>query len=207
MKHSPRSPFILITVGLIFTLLWGLLVLLFDGQDEIHYHANIAVFINGKKVNFDDAKYMEEETSKCSIDPTKQQPIDRVHFHENDGNLVHVHSAGVAWGHLMSNIRWSFWQDYLIDDTGNMYINSASGSMHFILNGKSIDNPFNRAISSEDRLLIDYGPLTDEVLEKTEFTQVAATAHQANTEDDPSSCYGGVSSNILDIIRNTIFGR
>lgn len=158
-------------------------------------------------MNFDNPKYMEEETSKCSIDPMKQQPIDRVHFHENDGNLVHVHSAGVAYGHLMSNIGWSFGKDYLIDDTGKMYTNSASGSMHFILNGKSIDNPFNRAISSEDRLLIDYGSLTDEVLEKTEFTQVATTAHKANTEDDPNSCYGGVSSNILDIIRNKILGR
>lgn len=206
MNIAFRSTLFYLLAGILFALLGGLAVLLLDGHEDVHFHANIAIFINGKKVNLNDQKYMEE-TTKCAIDPSKQRPEDRTHFHENNGDLVHVHSAGVTWGHLMGNIGWDFGRDYIVDDTGKMYQKSASGSVHFILNGKPVDNPFNRLIASEDRLLIDYGTDSDEALLKTEFPQVAATAHEFNTKPDPNSCAGVSAYNFLDSVRDLIDGH
>lgn len=107
MHSFLRSAIITLFIGVLSAVLGGFGVLLLDGHEDVHYHANIALFIDGKKVDLNDSKYMEE-TTKCAIDPSKQRPEDRTHFHENNGDLVHVHSAGVTWGHLMSNIGWDF---------------------------------------------------------------------------------------------------
>lgn len=199
-KHSVKSLIIFISLGLLFALVEGFLVWWAAKPTDVHYHANIAIFINDKKVDLNASKYMEE-TTQCAIDPSKQRPEDRTHFHENNGDLVHVHAAGVTWGHLMANIGWNFGKDYIVDDQGKVYLNSLTGGMHFILNGKKVSNPFNRLITSEDRLLVYYGNLSDDALIKTTFPKVASTAHAANEEDDPLSC-GGTTS-LLERIFHT----
>lgn len=173
---------------------------------DVHYHANIALVIDGKKVDLNDPRYMEE-TTQCAIDPTKQRPEDRTHFHENNGDLVHVHAAWVTWGHLLSNIGWAFGQDHIVDDKGKMYQKNSSKSVRFVINGKLVDNQFNRLIASEDRLLVDYGDLSDEALMKTEFPKVAATAHEANQKDDPVSCGGSTWNDLLKRIQDMFSGH
>lgn len=106
-KHSMKHFLVLGSIGLLCALLSGLAVWLATRPTNVHYHANIAIFINDKKVDLNASKYMEE-TTQCAIDPSKQRPEDRTHFHENNGDLVHVHAAGVTWGHLMANIGWNF---------------------------------------------------------------------------------------------------
>lgn len=62
---------------------------------QVHYHANMAAYIDGKTWDFSKDIYMEE-VSRCNI-TTDVRPEDRIHLHENNGNLVHVHMAASTW--------------------------------------------------------------------------------------------------------------
>ncbi|MFZ4461024.1 MAG: hypothetical protein ACOYN2_00280 [Patescibacteria group bacterium] len=127
---------------------------------KVHFHANFAVWIDKAFVDYSGNQYMEELAS-CAVDPNKETPQDRVHLHENKGGLIHVHDAGATWGHLMSNLRWNFGANYLVDATGKMYQTDAKNKLRFVLNGKLIPNPQNLEMRSEDRLLIDYSSASD----------------------------------------------
>ena len=78
---------ILITIGITY--------ILTPRPYQVHYHANLAVFIEGKQWDFGRDIYMEE-TSRCNI-TTNVKPQDRIHLHENKGDLVHVHMAAATW--------------------------------------------------------------------------------------------------------------
>lgn len=49
---------------------------------RVHYHANMAVFIDGKKWDFSEEKYMEE-TSRCNV-VKDVRPEDRIHLHDKN---------------------------------------------------------------------------------------------------------------------------
>jgi len=70
-----------------------------------HYHANFALYIDGKKFDFSGDQYMED-VSKCSLGNTVY-PKDRAHLHENNGNTIHVHAAGVSWEQFFSNVGFT----------------------------------------------------------------------------------------------------
>ena len=48
---------------------------------QVHYHANFAIFLDGKQWDFGKDIYMEE-TSRCNI-TMDVKPQDRIHLHEN----------------------------------------------------------------------------------------------------------------------------
>lgn len=47
----------------------------------VHWHANFAMYIDGKAEDFSTDNYMEE-TSRCNV-TTDVKPQDRIHLHEN----------------------------------------------------------------------------------------------------------------------------
>ncbi|MDD2745555.1 MAG: hypothetical protein PHU93_03365, partial [Candidatus Gracilibacteria bacterium] len=145
---------------------------------KVHYHANFLVYLKTEFINFDGDEYMEELAS-CSVDPSKESPEDRVHLHSNTGSLIHIHDAGVTWGHFMSNIGWNFGSNYLVDSKNILHRARNDVKLRFVLNGAFIENPQNREIRSTDRLLIDFSVDSDaQVLER--FKQVAETAAAQN---------------------------
>ena len=159
-----------------------------NDNEEVHFHANFAVFIKGKWVNFSDKTYMEE-LQTCAKSAKERSPRDRVHQHEWIGWLIHVHAPTVTWGHFFANIGWSFGQGYLIDRLSTIYNVQNGFKVRYVLNGVLIFDPFNQPIFSKDRLLIDYSKDTDAiVLER--YKQVPATGDEANSKQDPTTCHG-----------------
>lgn len=73
----------------------GMTYMLVPRPYQVHHHANFAVFIDEKQWDFTKDIYMEE-ISRCNI-TTDVKPEDRIHLHENKGNLVHVHMAASTW--------------------------------------------------------------------------------------------------------------
>ena len=186
-------------------LLFGLIrFITFHEEKHTHHHANLAVFINGTKLDLSSDKYMEE-ISACYTQGVIQ-PKQRVHLHEKNGDLVHVHHEGVTWGHFFNNIGFAITPDYLIDDKGNIYKEDETNSLSFLLNGKPIDNPYNSLIKSEDRLLINFGPEKEAELIDTKFKEVANNASEYNHKQDPSTCSGDNETTIKDrLIKSFLF--
>jgi hypothetical protein len=159
-----------------------------DANHGVHYHANWAVYIDGQRLDLTDDRFMVD-VYQCSIDPTRQSAEDRVHMHEGNHDVIHVHAAGVTWGHLLENLGFGYGDDYLYTNTGR-YQNTAERTLKLILNGNQIQSIRRQPIRDQDRLLISYGVETAEEVISTQFQQVAADAGEYNHRPDPASCSG-----------------
>ena len=58
----------------------GLTYILIPRPYQVHYHANFAMYIDGKGEDFSSENYMEE-TSRCNV-TTDVHPQDRIHLHD-----------------------------------------------------------------------------------------------------------------------------
>jgi hypothetical protein len=160
-----------------------------EDDHQVHYHANWAIFVNGQRAIMTDDKYMEPLVA-CQLDGAYVDPQQRVHMHENNHDVVHVHHPGVTWGHLMTNLDMTFGKDYFITDDGVLYYNQEGSTMKYILNGTSIPSPHNRVIDKNDQLLISYGPESATEVIQAQFNQLSTDAHEHNGKHDPASCSG-----------------
>lgn len=168
-----------------------------------HHHANWALMVNGTQIDLSGDRFMEE-ISSCSGGEGGIQPSQRIHMHEGEPSIVHVHHEGATWGHLMTNLGLAVGDDFLFLDgrlvegiegapaDGRFGIGPSEdgGRLLFVVNGFAVPSIANRVVESEDRVLIAW---TDEDVEtvRTEwFDRVASTAGEYNERMDPASCSG-----------------
>jgi hypothetical protein len=154
-----------------------------------HHHANWAVFVDGERLDLSGDRYMEE-VSACSASDRGILPTQRIHLHENNGDVVHVHHPGATWGALMANLDMSLGDEHLFTAEGARYFDGEEGrSIVFVLNGIAVPSVHNRVVSSGDRLLISVTDDPRSVVE-SEYPRVAADAPEFNERMDPASCAG-----------------
>jgi hypothetical protein len=167
--------------------------------EPVHFHANWALFVDGQRMDLSGREFMED-VAQCSVDPTHQRAEDRVHMHENNHDVVHVHASGVTWGLLLANIGMWAGNNYL--DVGSQLLqNGEAGQLKFILNGTQVFSIRSLPIRSQDRLLISYGPETADEAIATQFPTVASTAGEYNTRPDPATCSGGLEETSASRLR------
>jgi len=158
-----------------------------------HFHANFAMYVNGERIDLSGDEYMED-VAGCSIS-WWLAPEDRVHLHENNQDTIHIHHEWVSWGHFFGNIGFTFGENYLALDSWEVLQNNEDLAVRYILNGKLQKNPFNKAISSKDRLLVAYG--SENMWELLElYENVSDNAWEYNDKYDPGSC-GGTNENAV----------
>lgn len=154
----------------------------------VHHHANVAVFLQGERVDFSGDRYMEDVASCYGGDGSN--PRDRVHFHENNPDVVHVHAPGATWGHLFQNLGWSLGVDHLVTDDGRRFFHGEGGDLVFVLNGLPVDRVEDRVVASGDRLLVSFTDAPVDAVVQGEFPQVASNAPEYNLRPDPATCSG-----------------
>ncbi len=154
---------------------------------DTHYHANFAVYVDGKQEQFSNP-FLYEEISECSIS-TEMKPGERAHLHENIKDVVHVEDSAVTWGNFFQNINWNVSDKYL-DTSEVLLVNTETKKVTYVLNGEEISDITNKVIGDKDRLLISYGTSTKDEINK-QFSSVATSAEKYNVTKDPASCSGG----------------
>lgn len=190
VPNLPKKMVIALLIGVVFGIIWlaAIRFVTFElpQKDYVHYHAGVAVFINGQRQTFDDPSFYEE-VNACTTG--SGNPRDRVHFHQPNNDAIHVHETGVTYGHLFANINWSLDKDFIKTDKG-LFVSGETNKLRFILNGKEISRVDNKVIESEDNLLVSYGDeSTDELLEQ--FSSIDPDkAGYLNTQYDPGACSG-----------------
>jgi len=60
------------------------------GAQKVHMHFDVAVYIDGKKVDLADDKYMEKSEA--------------VHLHDNNGEVAHIHQKGATLGMFVDSL-------------------------------------------------------------------------------------------------------
>ncbi len=157
--------------------------------ETVHYHANWALWIDGARVDLRGDHYMED-VAACSADPAHMTAHTRVHMHENNQDVVHIHHGGVSWGHLLQNLGWGIGADWLYTDAGVLHRDEEGRRLTFVLNGLVVPPAHDRVIQPGDRLLISMGSETPEELLRDRFPMVAETAPSFDANFDPAGCMG-----------------
>lgn len=205
---SPRPGWIY-GITLVFGTIFGILLIgaiRFASQEPmgaVHYHANWAVYVEGQRLDLTANRYMED-VFQCAADPAHQRAEDRVHMHENNHDVVHVHASGVTWGHLIDNLGFGLGDDYFYSDAAR-YDSTEDRSLKFVLNGSPVRSIRNLPIRDRDRLLISFGPESVDDVIATQFSGVAADADHYNMMPDPASCAGPQEESLGDRIRRAFW--
>ncbi len=157
-------------------------------NNEVHYHANFALFVNGERHQFDRFTFYEEVQS-CGGEEM-MNPKTRTHMHENISHVIHVHDAAATWGHFFANLGMTNGDTVFKTDT-QTFVEDDKTAIRFILNGEEVDTTANRTIKSADRLLISIS--TDSVNPdlQSQYGQIQQDAGDYNQKNDPASCTGG----------------
>jgi len=155
-----------------------------------HHHANWAVFVDGERLDLRADRFMEDVAS-CRTSPDAIRPQDRIHLHDNDHDVVHVHHPASTWGQLLANLRMAAGPDYLITPDGAKHFATGDSSVTFVRNGQRVYDLTNEPVRPLDRVLIAFGAEAPEVAEAEYFARVANNAAQHDERADPAACSGG----------------
>lgn len=202
MQPSKRPALLL---GILLGALLLIIARFFFAQGEIatHHHANFAIFVNGQRLDLSDDKYMED-VEGCKPDFVPLQPRERVHMHNNEDVVAHVHDDGVTWGHFFANIGFSLSDSALITDEGALYTDQGPRTLKFIVNGEQVDSIANSLVESEDQVLISYGSESVDQVLQDQFSELSDNAGYHNEHPDPGSCSGEIKSGWWDSLKKAI---
>lgn len=188
-------------IAIVLTLFWVVAIRFVVIQnDEVHYHANFAVFVDGVREPFDLFTYYEEVES-CSIKGVSDPKI-RVHMHDQIGHVVHVHDEGATWGHFFANLSW-FNGDTVFKTLDQAFVEDDDTQIRFLLNGEEVQTTANRTIGDLDVLLISIGDPTNAEMQQ-QYDQIQRDAALYNEQDDPTACSGGRPFTIGERFRRAI---
>ncbi len=154
-----------------------------------HHHANWAVFVGGERLDLSDDRFMEDVAS-CRTSPESIRPQDRIHLHDGDDDVVHVHHPAATWGQLLANLEMAAGPDYLFTPDGSKHFAGDDSLVVFIRNGQRVYDLSNETVRSEDRVVISFGTETPEEVMERHFSQVADNAAEHNEMADPGACMG-----------------
>jgi hypothetical protein len=173
-------------------------------ERPMHHHANFALFVEGQRVDLSADEYMED-VAMCVVGGTVL-PTARAHLHNNNPDVAHIHHEGATWGHLLANLGFGLGDEYLMTDAGKLYREGEGKTLKFILNGRPEFSVHNQLIRSGDRLLISYGPESEEEVLRTQFRQVTSDAEEFNRKSDPAGCSGPTNPTLWDRVQHAFFG-
>lgn len=154
-----------------------------------HHHANWAVFVDGQRLDLTADRFMED-VGACRTAPDAIRPRDRIHLHDGDHDVVHVHHPASTWGHLLANLGMAAGPDYLFTPDGERHFARGDSSVVFIRNGQHVYDLTNDPVRSLDRVVISFGPEAADVVMAEQFGQVRDNAAEHNDKADPGACMG-----------------
>lgn len=158
-----------------------------------HHHANWAVFVGGERLDLSDDRFMEDVVS-CRTSPESIRPEDRIHLHDGEDDVVHVHHPASTWGQLLANLEMAAGPDYLFTADGERHFAGPDSLMVFVRNGQRVYDLTNEPVRSEDRVVISFGAESPEEVVEGHFPQVADNAAEHNEKADPGACMGSHES-------------
>lgn len=176
----------LITAGFVIGVLWlAAIRFLVIHPEEVHFHANFAVYVDGEREKFESFTYYEEVAACTS--QYANNPKGRTHMHDRVNDVIHVHDKRVTYADFFNNIDWTIGPDFVRTDDG-LVPDTADKKWVFMLNGEEVDRVDNAMIEDQDKLLISYG--SDSTDFKAQYDTIENKAKELDAKQDPSSCKG-----------------
>ncbi|MDB5164194.1 MAG: hypothetical protein JWS12_812 [Candidatus Saccharibacteria bacterium] len=155
--------------------------------NDVHYHANFGLYVNGVRDDFKNFTFYEEIQS-CDAHGS-DNPKTRAHMHDNNNHVVHVHDHAVTWGAFFDNLGYHLGDKVIETDKGVFADAQAGNHLTFWLNNQPVDSIANRIIGDKDVLLVSYGS-DDAAGLKKQYDSIPHDAEKFDKGSDPASCSG-----------------
>jgi len=156
-------------------------------NNDVHYHANFGLFVDGKRDMFSNFSFYEE-IAACSTGG-EDNPKHNIHMHDNKFDVVHVHAHGATWGGFFTNLGYTLGNKVLVTQDGTFVDGQDGKKLQFILNGEPVQTVQGRLIKSADTLMVSFGNEDAKALQ-AEYKQIDRSADSYNHTADPAACSG-----------------
>ena len=169
--------------------------------DDVHYHANFALYINGQHELFRGTQYYAE-TEMCTAG-TAMTPMGRAHMHDNVNNVVHVEDHAVTWGQFFTNLGWYMGPNFIQSPDGTMYLENGNSRLHLLFNNQDytdLGGVANTVIKDQDKLLVSFGDESSSTLQQ-QYNAIPSTAHKYDMSKDIGSCGSHSSTTMHDRLK------
>jgi hypothetical protein len=173
--------------------------------DEVHYHANFALYMNGKQEEFKNKRYYTPG-EMCSAEAI-MTPSERAHMHDNVNNVIHVEHDATTWGHFFTNLGWYLGPRFIQSPDRTLFTESDTNKLHIILNGQDYtdfgEGVTNTVISDTDKLLVSYGDQSETEIQR-QYKSIPSTAHKYDLAQDPESCGGHSGASLSERFKHML---
>jgi hypothetical protein len=142
-----------------------------------HFHADFALFIDGKQFNFDQPQFVSNDDDLIAAD---------VHIHPERYTVVHVHYTNTTWARFFQTMGFDFKDESMPGSTaaqtclampdGTKLCNNDEDTFKFFVNGVQVKGIAGTDIADLDRVLISYGPETPAAVQQSQVTKVSDQA-------------------------------
>ncbi len=142
--------------------------------EAVHYHAGFQMYIDDKLQDFSGFQYME--LKPCTPDSLTEE--DTVHLHNDVGDVVHVHHAGMTWSNLAQ---------YLIERSeANLSEDEMQkATVVGYVNGEKVDDILSYPIKAYDSVVVFIGKTTDV---EGKLKNAVTIDHIKDIEADKENC-------------------
>lgn len=127
--------------------------------DPNHTHADFAVWVDGEKVNFSEARYMSgvswDEESHDEVDEYHHQHL---HLHDEVGHVLHRHKPGLSLDEFFQSLDYEF----DASRTWRMFVNNDEMEFDLSYVFKDMDKVLITTSSSSAQVLDEMKKLTDD---------------------------------------------
>lgn len=108
---------------------------------DVHEHADLAVYLDGHRLNLSQAKYMENSSEPKS---------ELVHLHDMNGNIIHKHAVGATLGIFFGSLGMEM-------NSTCFTLDKEYCNLKMFVNGSPVTDPGNYEPHDLDRILITAG--------------------------------------------------
>ncbi len=126
-----------------------------------HVHADFKVYVNGGAVNFSEGRF--QSTNEHSL-------TEYVHFHDGNGNVVHLHASGVPLSYIFGTFGGFLNQTCIRVAQGEPLYCAEEGTLKlgpnrlkFFVNNQSVTDLSPYPFHDLDQILISFGPVGADV--------------------------------------------
>lgn len=119
-------------------------------RQVVHWHADIALYIEGEAFDFGDPAYLSTEERELS---------ENVHVHDPRHSVVHVHREQSTWDEFFRSLGMRV-TDFCITlpDGTELCEEEGGNQMTFVVNGVLVDSVRELDLADLQRVLIWFGP-------------------------------------------------
>ncbi|MBI3980783.1 DsbA family protein [Candidatus Microgenomates bacterium] len=166
-----------------------------EQSQSVHFHFDLKISLLGKVLDLTVPKYQSDEEGK-ELD-------EKVHLHDGNGMVVHIHASGVTLGYFLKTLGFTLDDVCLETDSKDKYCKKDANTLKTFVNGKEIEIAADYQPKDLDQILIYYGEDNKELIDQ-EISSVSKdaciyskTCPERGTPPE-EKCVGGLGTDCQD---------